>query len=247
MTDWKTLHHAYGDASDIPGLLDRLSDDPSEEVLTELWFRVFHQGTVYSASYPALEPLCKVAEGLPPAKRIRLLVLIGGIIASEHLSGVDQRPVDLIGALIPKLQKLVEENLRLRGVDRTNFIYLLQAACAFDGELFWGQYLDNLNDGEFEGCCPACEHDLYLVIGEYGFFTTAEEWVTKGANPKRERIKPAELTALSGRAVWLYEAAVKYHQPDVAFAIRHLFGTTKCLECGASFDVAEAIALPYSD
>jgi hypothetical protein len=242
MTDWKELRHAYGDAGDIPRLLDQLSHDPKAEVLTELWHRLFHQGTVYSVSYAALEPLCKLAEGSPPAKRIELLALIGGIIASGDLTGVDQRPVDLIKAMTPTLQRLAEESLRLRGLDRTNFVYLLQAASAFDGDLFWSQHLEDLVHGEFEGQCPGCDHDLLLVIGEYGFFTTAEDWVTKGANPKREPIEPAEPTALFGRAAWLNEAAVKYHQTEIAVEIRHLFGTTKCPKCGASFDVASAIA-----
>ena len=51
--DWASLTHAYGDATDVPGLLrSLLFVDPKarEEASYKLFGNVWHQGTVYGAS-----------------------------------------------------------------------------------------------------------------------------------------------------------------------------------------------------
>jgi HEAT repeat protein len=55
--DWASLTHAYGEATDIPGLLrSLLSADPKvrEEAIYELFGNIWHQGTVYPASAAAV-------------------------------------------------------------------------------------------------------------------------------------------------------------------------------------------------
>lgn len=50
---WSTLHHAYGEASDVPGLIrDRASPKKAirEAAMWKLGRNVYHQGTVYSAT-----------------------------------------------------------------------------------------------------------------------------------------------------------------------------------------------------
>ncbi|MGV1825523.1 hypothetical protein [Agrobacterium vitis] len=63
---WKELRHAYGDATDLPQLLQAL--DSSTETMTdktELWFslwsRLCHQGDVYTASYVAVPHIIRIA------------------------------------------------------------------------------------------------------------------------------------------------------------------------------------------
>jgi hypothetical protein len=55
---WSELQHAYGDAADIPALLERLSDLPKSEGQAEPWFMLWsalaHQGDVFSASFAAV-------------------------------------------------------------------------------------------------------------------------------------------------------------------------------------------------
>lgn len=55
---WSELHHAYGLASDIPGLLRRLYDLPAVSEQGEPWYSIWsalaHQGDVYSASFAAV-------------------------------------------------------------------------------------------------------------------------------------------------------------------------------------------------
>jgi hypothetical protein len=55
---WSELHHAYGRATDIPALLERLNELPTAEGEKEPWFTLWsalaHQGDVYSASFASV-------------------------------------------------------------------------------------------------------------------------------------------------------------------------------------------------
>src|SRR5882762_7704275 len=55
---WSALSHAYGPATDTPGLLQQLSSLPSSGGRAEPWFTLWsalaHQGDVYSASFAAV-------------------------------------------------------------------------------------------------------------------------------------------------------------------------------------------------
>jgi hypothetical protein len=247
MTDWKHLTHAYGEASEIPGLIEKLRTGPSDKLWHELWGCLCHQGTVYPASYAALPLLRDVAEHLAPSDRAQVLSLIGAIIASDVISGLDERPGELIQSLIPDLQRLVNESMRAPDLRADTFVYLLQAASAFEGDLFWGRHLDHL-DGEFFGCCPACRHHVHIVIGIHGFFVTAEEWVrSPGPESLRNPIHPAHQNKLIARAAWLHATATEHAQSQVALWIRHCFGTTICPACDHSIKVADTIALIFSD
>ena len=55
---WSELEHAYGKASDTPGLLRQLQSLPPSDSDKEPWFSLWsslaHQGDVYSASFAAV-------------------------------------------------------------------------------------------------------------------------------------------------------------------------------------------------
>jgi len=50
--DWADLTDAYGSASDIPVLLNQIKESP--EPWMKLWSRLYHQGTISTASYAAV-------------------------------------------------------------------------------------------------------------------------------------------------------------------------------------------------
>ncbi|HTU10703.1 MAG TPA: hypothetical protein VMG08_07360 [Allosphingosinicella sp.] len=64
---WAELKHAYGPASDIPGLLRTLtaSPEPTQSSEEEPWFSIWsalcHQGDVYTASYAAVPHIVEIA------------------------------------------------------------------------------------------------------------------------------------------------------------------------------------------
>ncbi len=64
--EWGHLRHAYGAASDIPGLLNLLGGNPQPiksyqgEPWHSLWSALCHQGDIYSASYAAVPHIVRI-------------------------------------------------------------------------------------------------------------------------------------------------------------------------------------------
>jgi hypothetical protein len=239
--DWSRLRHAYGPATDVPDLLDRASRDAEDRNWTHVWSCLCHQGTVYSASYAALPRLFEIVRERSSPQRAHPLVLIGAIIASDSLFGINERREDIINPLLPQLRRIAQETLVDDRLDQVAFIHVLQAACAFHDDLFWGRHLGMLGDGEFPGRCTTCHREVRLAIGQYGFFATAEEWIRK-PGVKKTAIAPVEPSALQGRGMWLYDQATSSRRTEVADWIRHLFGTTKCPACEVPISVEDAIS-----
>lgn len=62
---WYELKDAYGGASELPLLLDKLKsfpryDNHQSEPYFSLWSRLCHQGTIYTASYAAVPHIIKI-------------------------------------------------------------------------------------------------------------------------------------------------------------------------------------------
>lgn len=69
---WAKLSHAYGDASDVPGLITKLraaSADGWQNVNEELMSAILHQGDVYTATYAAAPHLVQYAAELGPGEQ----------------------------------------------------------------------------------------------------------------------------------------------------------------------------------
>jgi hypothetical protein len=235
------------DRASIQGFL-KLTPEADASIWDKLWSRLCHQGTVYSASFAALPALADVAGQWKPTERAQVIAL-----AASILGCIDSCPDDLLSSLewvVPRFQELCRESLAETGLSTHDFIYLLQAARSFERDQLWGQELDHLASGEFPGACPRCGVGLFLVIGEYGFFTTAEDWVQRTGSAsgtirlrpgiKRTPIEPNhEVLPEVGR--WLYQHAEAAQQNEVACWIRHVFGTSVCPSCGQMFQVQDAI------
>jgi len=240
MTDWSTFRHAYGDASDVPALLDGLSPDPNDDSWGEVWSRLCHQGTVYSASFAALPRLLELTATWEASRRPMILALAGAIVASQDVkANADQRQ-SAIAAMAAPFEQLALETLAWPGLPTTDFVYVAEAALAFRGDVVWGDQLDGLNSGEFEGICPVCDAEVMLVVGEYGFFATSEEWVNR-ASTKRVPILQTSIDSLPDVGRWLYGQAEASHQRLLMEWLLYLFGSTKCPSCGAGIRVSESV------
>ncbi len=240
MVDWGRLSHAYGPAADVPALLARLSPEPVTDVWEKLWSRLCHQGTVYPASFAALPALTDAAARWKPEERSMVLALAGAILASDDVKGTRATLLGPVAGTVPRLRQLARESLSHPGWSRTDFIHLLQAARAFEEDQFWGQRLDGLVSGEFAGACPHCAEDLYLVIGEYGFFVAADEWVNRPETLRRPIESARGELPVVGR--WLRDQAQAAGQVEVAEWTRYIFGLGSCPRCGKPFSVPDAIA-----
>jgi hypothetical protein len=219
-------------------------------VWDELWSRLCHQGTVYSASFAALPALAEAAKQWKPRERVQLLALGASILASQDVNGGHRndflKPVEWV---VPRFQTFCAESLAETGLSIHDFVHLLQAIRSFEGDQFWGRKLDHLASGEFPGACPICGVGLFIVIGEYGLFTTAEDWVVRSEKPGRIQVRPGvkctpiepnqgELPDAGQR---LFELAQAAQQHEVAHWITYVFGVGNCPECEEEFRVMDAI------
>ncbi|WP_143145029.1 HEAT repeat domain-containing protein [Streptomyces humi] len=92
--DWAQFHHAYGSAEDVPALLRDLAspvEETAAEAEQELWSSIVHQGTVYTATAPAVPFLARlVVEGVRRSALVGML----GVIAQS----VDEHDLPVPGA-----------------------------------------------------------------------------------------------------------------------------------------------------
>jgi hypothetical protein len=240
MIDWDSLQDAYGRASEVPVLLGRLSTDANDDVWAELWSRICHQGTVYDASFAALAPLVTWARAQVPAQRPMVLALAGAIIGSRDSTAPAELRTAAAEATVSGFEQAGLETLGTPGLSAEDFIYVAEAILAFRGEPIWGTQLNRLDSGEFEGQCPGCGADLYLVVGQDGFFAAKEEWVNR-PQTRRVPIEAATRESLSGVPRWLHDRAVLSKQARIADCLLHLFGATECPACSRRIAVAEAV------
>jgi hypothetical protein len=80
--DWKSLHHAYGTAEDVPQQIRDLRSrrkKKREKAGWELFGNIFHQGTRYEASAHAIPFLVEVAVALDTPARDQVLALIAAL------------------------------------------------------------------------------------------------------------------------------------------------------------------------
>jgi hypothetical protein len=97
---WRTLHHAYGEASDIPGLLRRLAGFPEcsdyqAEPYFSLWSSLCHQGDVYSASYAAVPEIVRMIEATPHRAHWSALLLVTSIEIARSKGKGPELPSEL--------------------------------------------------------------------------------------------------------------------------------------------------------
>lgn len=94
--DWAGLEHAYGPADDVPELIRALlSPDPRtrEEARHELSSNIYHQGTRYPASAPAVPFLLEVLADPGAEERGELVDLLAALAIGEDDSGWRPFPV----------------------------------------------------------------------------------------------------------------------------------------------------------
>jgi hypothetical protein len=87
---WASLRHAYGPADDVPGILRAIVDGDEEtakEAASELYGNIWHQGTVYQATAPAVPFLARLASA--GYRTATLAGLLGCIAGSTDEAGIE--------------------------------------------------------------------------------------------------------------------------------------------------------------
>ncbi len=122
MPNWALLNDAYGTAEDVPGLLTRAEGSDRALEWDELWGRLCHQGTVYSASYAALPQLAVMAKRHEPEGLSAPVYLAASIIASTD-GPVDPRVVRAEHAgVLADLRDIAERNLSEQRMTSISFM-----------------------------------------------------------------------------------------------------------------------------
>ena len=104
--DWDRLEHAYGGAGDVPGLLRDLTSRRRRRrarALDQLFGNIHHQGTVYSATAPAVPFLAELVrrEETDYRVRVELCWLLGAIADGRSY-------VDVHGPIVEELGESVD-------------------------------------------------------------------------------------------------------------------------------------------
>ncbi|MEU4695317.1 hypothetical protein [Actinoplanes sp. NPDC023714] len=92
---WERFTHAYGSAGDTPGLLRAAASadrEEASEAVAGLHGSIFHQGTVYPATVPAIPFLTGLAESAPHG-RDRLVWMLGMLADPRHAYGTSATDV----------------------------------------------------------------------------------------------------------------------------------------------------------
>ncbi|MER5599379.1 hypothetical protein [Streptomyces sp. NPDC002265] len=245
--DWSGLKHAYGPASDLPRLFDEIGDpELADEAWEELWASLYHQGSVYTASFAALPVLTDIATGRKPGGRWPSLGLAGRIVVEEqqlHEPGYVQA---CYPAAINELHQLTQKVVMARPFegDVDDFLYWMEHLLAFEGVPVWRR---SLRRDDYPVVCPSCalrlEIDLsckppgtrrrdpnarFRVVGREGPILTG---VRSAA--------PADLPPLASR---LHGVAVRAGQSAAAEHLTRLFGCTTCPDCASEFSVPDQVA-----
>lgn len=152
--DWLHLKHAYGSASDVPGLLEQLAENPGpkSDYQAEPWFSLWsclcHQGDVYTASYaavPHIVRICSISDGPVDFSFFQLPACIEIARATGRGPAL---PSELSGAYRGALHQLHECAFRYASVDWDDSMTLSVAAAlaAAKGQIKVAEAIVNLDD-----------------------------------------------------------------------------------------------------
>ncbi|MGE5801382.1 MAG: hypothetical protein ACM358_03925 [Gemmatimonadota bacterium] len=139
---WRQLHHAFGTAKDIPGLLahapvERRPSHRPDTIWFELWSALCRQGAAYSASYAAVPHLVRIAK--LPAFRFRYDPLL--LIASIELARLEHRapaiPEDLAADYVRAVAeaKGLAQAAVVRAWDEDSWIAFAGSAAVLRGDV----------------------------------------------------------------------------------------------------------------
>lgn len=166
---WSELSHAYGAATDIPGLLRQLPNATvGSEYTTEPWYSLWsalcHQGDVYPASFAAVPYVVAAAEERLVTDRVDYLHLVGCIESYRHRPNGPVVPADLASAYdaaVKRAAALVVDALH-RSWAEDSYRALLGSVAALHGYARLGAAIMDL---EPEVICPNCDS----IVGVPGY------------------------------------------------------------------------------
>jgi hypothetical protein len=242
-TRWSQLRDAFGDGTRVPHLIAMLAAG-NPDAIADLYASIYHQGSVYSASFAAVPHLVDIARReRSPSFRAEILVLVGSIATARH-DPVDIPPEDVrtdcdvaVRAALPLVLPALKHSL-----EPTSAVYLLEVAAGLAGFTTLGRVLHGFIDEEFCITCPTCDLELYIWPTEAALETAAEDPVRHPRTPRTPIVPGPPPGSPHGVAYqWLLTeggAAL----PAIQQHLRYLFGSGTCPSCKAAFSLLDELA-----
>ncbi|KEQ22245.1 hypothetical protein [Paenibacillus tyrfis] len=253
---WAKLTGPYGSAENVPVLLQQLMGQYSQEIFDELFQEhLFHQNTIYTATYAAMPFLAQLACSTSDAEVRKELFINGGIIEASR-DGRDEAPFPEAWAelaedagssvcaelyreyieAVGKLKALTGEVFAYaahHSIDETEKRYILVADAAYRGSYIVANMLMTFIHGdEYVAVCPACGEDVFLWPDEdhAEILQAHEHDPVFHTGQESHVIVPA--TSLADEEIrTLAERAVAIGEPTLAGHLHYLAGETSCPSC----------------
>ncbi|MFE8014267.1 hypothetical protein ACFU3O_16190 [Streptomyces antibioticus] len=226
------------DSDRLRALLERAATGADSQAWSDLWTELYHNGSLDVAHPLVLPTLTDMAEDHHADTAASSLHLAGALLIQ---AGQRHETRNLRAREAPQVARLLAAANRWRQVmaDRKDYCYLLEAILNLEGDIHWAQDLIwGVVSEEYELECPdpdGCT-SVWVVIGERGFFSTAEDYALSD-DIETFPLHPADARSLEGLGHRLYELALADGQEEVARALTYAFGEATCPECKRRFSV----------
>lgn len=263
---WKQLE-AYGNAGEIPALIERLDKNVSTEILNEIcWNYIYHQNSLYEATFATIPYLITICEKSNDLKfRKETFINIGVMLSEMDIGGkllfetfndstIDTETVNLIinsyrnafeqlNAIGQSLFNLVPE---MDEGDKRHFLAAFATACErYDIAKVFCTYSDN---DEYMCACPDCDSEFYvwnkdnkliLYINDPVF---NKEQSGYSITPKSVNVVPLlENISITNHFEWLLFYINRLGIESLRPIIGYLFGDATCPECEGEFNVFDGV------
>jgi hypothetical protein len=265
---WKQLE-SYGNAEEIPALIEELDKNFSAETLNEIcWDNIYHQNSLYESTFATIPYLIEICEkSSDPNFRMEVFINVGVILAEVDVTGrlleqtfskstIDKKTVNSIIAsykhAFERLNAIGESLLdivpEMDEGDKRHFL----AALATAGERYevakvFFTYSDN---DEYMCACPDCASEFYLWNKDNSLIMYTEDPVFHkdqtgySITPKAFSVVTSpERIASTNHFEWLLYYVNRLDIQSLKPIIGYLFGEAICPECGGEFEVFDGVAL----
>lgn len=269
---WGKLTGPYGSAEDMPALLERLMRQYSQEVFDELFQEyLFHQNTIYTATYAAMPFLAQLAESTAELGVRKELFINCGVIEASRDERSERaflevwaeiaeaagssvcaelfreyiEAVEKLKALTPEVFAYAAEHV----ADMTEKRYILVADAAYRGaDIVANMLLTFIIGDEYTAVCPACQEDVFIWPDAENSAGTLQVY---GQDPvfhedqEAYAIVPAAAFA-DEEARILAERAAAIGERELAGHLPYLAGTASCPHCGQEMALWPALLSTFA-
>ncbi|MFF0015932.1 hypothetical protein [Streptomyces sp. NPDC005374] len=166
------------DSDRLRALLERAATGRDGQAWSDLWTELYHNGSLDAADPLVLHTLADMAEADTADTAASALHLAGAVLVQADRRHETR---NLRHRYAPQIARLLGAANRWRQLtaDRDDYCHLLEAVLNIEGDIHWAEdLLWGVISEEYELECPdpdGCA-SLWVVLGERGFFSAAEDY-----------------------------------------------------------------------